>query len=125
MAEYIEREALIKLAQSKHYAVSGIDSPFDAVRRQGKLFREAVDECPAVDVVPRAEVDELLDTIACLEIDKENAKSATVRKMQEMLKEALNYVARWSMHGDSNEYFIIGKAFIDQIAEEMLKGEEQ
>lgn len=51
MTEYIEREALIKLAQSKHYAVSSIDSPFDAVRRQGKLFREAVDECPAVDVV--------------------------------------------------------------------------
>ena len=48
-------------------------------------------------------------------------KTDTVKKMQERLEEKLNDVARWSMYGDETEYFIIGKAFIDQIAKEVLE----
>ena len=47
-------------------------------------------------------------------------KEDTVREFAERLKKALNDVARWSMHGDDNEYFIIGKPFIDRIADEIL-----
>ena len=63
MAEYIEREALIKLCELKHYVVSSNESPFDAVRKQGRFFREAVDEAPAVDVVPRSKIAEIFEEI--------------------------------------------------------------
>lgn len=56
MAEYIEREALIKLAKTKHFTVvthkrRDAEAVQEAVQEQGRLFREAVDECPAVDAV--------------------------------------------------------------------------
>ena len=59
-------------------------------------------------------------------IDEEvaKAKADTVREMAERIKDAMNNVSRWSFHNDPNEYFIIGKPFIDQIADEMLEGEE-
>lgn len=63
MAEYIEREALIKLAESKHFTVRHNERAFDVARRQGRLFREAVDEAPAVDVVPRSKITEIFEEI--------------------------------------------------------------
>ncbi len=65
--------------------------------------------------------DELLDQIACLEQDIADVKSRTVREMAERIKDAMNNVSRWSFHNDPNEYFIIGKPLIDQIANEMLE----
>lgn len=47
----------------------------------------------------------------------------TVREFAERLKGDMNNVARWTMHGDENEYFIIGKPFIDQTAKELLEEE--
>lgn len=50
-----------------------------------------------------------------------NAKKEAVKEFAERVKAEMNNVARWTMHGDDNEYFIIGKPFIDQIAKEMAE----
>lgn len=68
--------------------------------------------------------DELRYQISCLEEDITDVKARTIREMAERIKAAMNNVSRWSFHNDPNEYFIIGKPFIDQIADEMLEGEE-
>lgn len=61
MDEYIEREALIKLVETKHFTVVCDKGDAEAVRKsvqtQGKLFHEAIEECPAVDVVPKVELE--------------------------------------------------------------------
>jgi hypothetical protein len=49
-------------------------------------------------------------------------KADTVRKMQERLKAEMRNTAKYSFGG--REYSVIGEAFIDQIAKEMLEGEE-
>ena len=71
------------------------------------------------------EIERLKELGTTKEIEKELVRRATkfdtVRKMQDRLKAAMNDVARWTLHGDENEYFIIGKPFIDQIAKEMLE----
>lgn len=51
MTEYIEREALIESVKSKHIVITSITSAAEAVQTQGRLFREAVDNAPAVDAV--------------------------------------------------------------------------
>ena len=53
----------------------------------------------------------------------ENARSKAITEFAERVKASMNDVARWKMHGDENEYFIIGKPLIDQIAKEMQEGE--
>lgn len=61
----------------------------------------------------------------CLVTGVKKVQANTVREFAERLKKALNDVARWSMHGDDKEYFIIGKAFIDRIADEILNNTEE
>ena len=51
------------------------------------------------------------------------AKTEAIIEFAERLKASLNDVARWSMHGDDNEYFIIGKPFIDNLVKEFTEGE--
>ena len=51
------------------------------------------------------------------------ARAEAIDEFAERLKASLNFVSRWQMHGDKNEYFIIGKPFIDGIAKEMKEGE--
>ena len=52
------------------------------------------------------------------------ARAEAIDEFAERLKSKMDYVARWQMHGDKNEYFIIGKPFVDEIAKE-LKGEKE
>ena len=51
---------------------------------------------------------------------RNQAKADTVRKMQERLKAEMRNTAKYSF--GSREYSVIGEAFIDQIAKEMLEG---
>ena len=52
----------------------------------------------------------------------ESVRADTVREMAERIKDAMNNVSRWSFHNDPNEYFIIGKPLIAQIAKERREG---
>ena len=54
---------------------------------------------------------------------RNQAKADTVRKMQERLKAEMRNTAKYSF--GSREYSVIGEAFIDQIAKEMLEGENE
>lgn len=52
-------------------------------------------------------------------------RSEAITEFAERLKASLNDVSRWQMHGVKGEYFIIGKSFIDRIAEEMKGAEDE
>lgn len=48
----IDADALIKSAENFRFVVRDFENPFDAVRYQGKKFREMVENAPTVDAVP-------------------------------------------------------------------------
>ena len=54
---------------------------------------------------------------------KQVVRAEAITEFAERLKAKMDYVARWQMHGCEDEYFIIGKPFIDETAKEM-KGEK-
>lgn len=64
--------------------------------------------------------------IACLTNALYNAgyrrKSDVIDEFAKMLKEKMNYLSRMEYHCDP--YFLVSKAFIDEIAEEMKGGSE-
>lgn len=64
------------------------------------------------------------ETIKSLLETIKSIQAATVREMSERIKADMNNVSRWSFHNDPNEYFIIGKPLIDQIAKEMLEEDQ-
>lgn len=49
--DLISRAALIKAVEQKHFAISDNTHPYEAIRIQGKYFREVVDSQPVVDAV--------------------------------------------------------------------------
>ena len=49
--DLINRQDLIKAVESKHFAISDNTHPYEAIRSQGKYFREVVDNAPQVDAV--------------------------------------------------------------------------
>lgn len=49
--DLISRSALIKAVEQKHFAISDNTHPYEAIRIQGKYFREVVDRQPVVDAV--------------------------------------------------------------------------
>ena len=49
--DLISRRDLIKAVESKHFAISDNTHPYEAIRIQGKYFREVVDNAPQVDAV--------------------------------------------------------------------------
>lgn len=51
MAEYIDREALIRYVEKQEVIIKDELSIADAMRIQGNVFRRAVETCPAADVV--------------------------------------------------------------------------
>ena len=67
------------------------------------------------------ENEELLDTIACLEIDLENARVNTVRKMQSELYEEFLKVAYCQKADEPNMKSQEVFAILDQIANELLE----
>lgn len=52
MAEYIEREALIRYAEKQRVIIVDGTSVADAMRIQGNVFRRCVETAPAADVRP-------------------------------------------------------------------------
>lgn len=52
MARLIDADALIKVAEAKKFAIADNTHPYEAIRIQGKYFREAIDDAPTVDAVP-------------------------------------------------------------------------
>ena len=55
----------------------------------------------------------------------DDVRADAITEFAERLKASLNDVARWQMHGVEGEYFIIGKSFIDRVAEEMKGAEDE
>ncbi len=51
-------------------------------------------------------------------------RAEAITEFANRMKASLNDVARWQMHGVEDEYFIIGKSLIDQIAKEMKEVEQ-
>ena len=51
MAEYIDREALIRYAEKQEVIIKDGTSIADAMSIQGNVFRRCVETCPAADVV--------------------------------------------------------------------------
>ena len=51
MAEYIDREALIKSAEKQRVVIKDGTSVAEAMRIQGKAFRKCVETVPTADVV--------------------------------------------------------------------------
>lgn len=49
--DLIDRQELIKAVQKKHFAIADNTHPYEAIRIQGKYFREVVDNAPTVDAV--------------------------------------------------------------------------
>lgn len=49
--DLINRQDLIKAVESKHFAIADNTHPYEAIRIQGKYFREVVDNAPKVDAV--------------------------------------------------------------------------
>lgn len=49
--DFINREDLIKAVEAKRFAIGDNTHPYEAIRIQGKYFREVVDNQPAVDAV--------------------------------------------------------------------------
>ena len=49
--DLISRSALIKDVEAREIVVHSNEHPFDAMRKQGKAFRECVENAPAVDAV--------------------------------------------------------------------------
>ena len=84
------------------------------------------DECPYEDE-EYCEAEMRSDALALIRelmAENESVRDDTVREMAERIKDAMNNVSRWSFHNDPNEYFIIGKPLIDQIAKEMLEEDQ-
>lgn len=52
MARLIDADALIKAAEAKKFAIADNTHPYEAIRIQGRYFREVVDDAPTVDAVP-------------------------------------------------------------------------
>lgn len=51
MAEYIDREALIKSAEKQRVVIKDGTSVAEAIRIQGKAFRKCIETVPTADVV--------------------------------------------------------------------------
>jgi hypothetical protein len=49
--DLISRNDLIKAVEAKRFAISDNTHPYEAIRIQGKYFREVVDNAPKVDAV--------------------------------------------------------------------------
>lgn len=49
--DVISRKDLIKAVQAKQFAIADNTHPYEAIRIQGKYFREVVDNVPTVDAV--------------------------------------------------------------------------
>ena len=64
------------------------------------------------------------EEIGRLKKEKETARSEAIKEFAERLKAEMDTVARWQMHGDENEYFIIGKPLVDRIAKELTEGRQ-
>ena len=52
MARLIDADALMKSAREFRFVVKEFDSPFDAVRYQGRKFKEMVEKAPTIVAVP-------------------------------------------------------------------------
>lgn len=52
MADLIDRQTLIKAAEKKKFGIADNTHPYEAIRIQGKYFREVVENAPTVDAVP-------------------------------------------------------------------------
>ena len=50
--DLIERNDLIAAVENKKFAISDNTHPYEAIRIQGKHFREVVENAPTVDAVP-------------------------------------------------------------------------
>ena len=49
--DLIDRKDLIKAVEKKQFAIADNTHPYEAIRIQGKYFREVVDNAPTVDAV--------------------------------------------------------------------------
>ena len=50
--DLIDRKELIKAVERKQFAIADNTHPYEAIRIQGRYFREVVDDAPSVDAVP-------------------------------------------------------------------------
>ena len=97
----------------------------DADKLESKLFRDGIAgiflNYPRRVRFTIGEIRGLLKNERIAPTEEVFKKEDIVREMADRIKDAMNNVSRWSFHNDPNEYFIIGKPLIDQIANEMLE----
>jgi hypothetical protein len=112
-----------EFGERTEHCVYGIDDTYCArratemwfaIRAENERLKEERDKAQAICVQ--------MGKLNQAEIAK--ARADAITEFAERVKNALNDVARLSMHGVKGEHFIIGKPLIDKIAKEIKEGKD-